>query len=96
MRVQRAGCVKLATVDAITVAIARQARGAIVCGFGPQFSQRVAETHARQRLGIQPRLLLGAAVHAQHFKGIKMVLRNLAQRAISFGNQLNHLGQRHV
>ncbi|MNC42326.1 hypothetical protein D3C75_911390 [compost metagenome] len=62
-------------------------------GFGAEFGEGIAEALAGQHFGIKSFFLLVAAVHAQHFEGIKMVLRNLPQRAVGLGDQGDDLGQ---
>ncbi|MND59636.1 hypothetical protein D3C80_508380 [compost metagenome] len=91
--VDRARGVELATVDAIAATVASQAGDAIVCGFGAEFGQRIAEALPGQNLGVQALLLLVAAVHPQYFEGIEMVLRDLPQRAVGPGDQGDDLGQ---
>ncbi len=72
-----AGGVELAAVDAKTIAVAGQARGAVVGGLGAQFGQGVAEAVARQYFGVQALLLFGCAVYPQDFQAVEMVLRDL-------------------
>ena len=94
--IQGAGGVELATVDAQAIAVAAQAGGAVVGGLGAQLGQCVAEASARQDFSVETLLLLGRAVYPQHFQGIEMVLRNLAQGGVGLGNTRDDLGQGHV
>ena len=91
--VDRARGVELAAVDAIAVTVASQAGDAVVGGFGAEFGKRIAEALTGQYFCVEAFFLLFAAIHTQHFEGIKMVLRNLSEGAVSLGDQGDHLGQ---
>ncbi len=91
LRIQRAGAVELAAVNAQAAVLALEARGAIMGGTRADLRQRVAEAHAGQHLGEQAGLSAAVvAVHPQHFEGIEMVLRNLPQRAVGGGDDGDH------
>ncbi|MNN86540.1 hypothetical protein D3C81_2039680 [compost metagenome] len=52
MCVNRAGRVKLATVDAIAITVALETGDAVMSGFGPEFGERITEALAGQHLGV--------------------------------------------
>ncbi|MNZ80987.1 hypothetical protein D3C78_996420 [compost metagenome] len=93
LRIERAGAIELAPVDAQAAAVALQAGGALVGGARADFREGVAEAFTGQHLGEQAAFLRLAAVHPQHFEGVEVVLRNLSEGGVGGGDNRYHPGQ---
>ncbi|CRQ17876.1 hypothetical protein PAERUG_E5_London_17_VIM_2_12_12_02151 [Pseudomonas aeruginosa] len=95
LRVECAGAVELAPVQAVAVAVGAQAGTALAGGTRADLGQGVAETLAGQGGAEQATFLRRRAVHPQHFEGVEMVLRNLPQGTVGGADDRHHLRQGH-
>ncbi|MNQ81235.1 hypothetical protein D3C85_962460 [compost metagenome] len=96
MRKQRAGAVELLAVDLRSVVAEAnpgfESPGVFAFGFG----KGVAETVALQDFAEVIALLLFAGGLQQDVEHAEVVLRDLAQRRVGGGNDLDHFGDGHV